>query len=111
MRKWKEDNPERVREWARENYRRRSLGRNAEAIEYAQILRGDLCCYCGAPMEQIDHIVAVGPDANRRDPLVHEWDNLTAACRSCNMSKRDHSLLFFLLRRLTPSGGTGLTAA
>ncbi len=71
----------------------RSLDRDPVAVEYAAILRGDPCCYCGAPAEHIDHIepkAAGGSNA---------WDNLTAACASCNKSKRATPLLAFLLRR------------
>jgi 5-methylcytosine-specific restriction endonuclease McrA len=64
----------------------------ARLEEYVAILRRDPCCYCGAPMEDIDHVVprALGGE--------HEWDNLTAACADCNRhAKRAKSLLGFLL--------------
>jgi 5-methylcytosine-specific restriction endonuclease McrA len=64
------------------------------ADEYALVLRGDPCCYCGAPMEHVDHI----------DPIARRgtgaWDNLTAACADCNLRKSARPLLEFLLVRL-----------
>jgi 5-methylcytosine-specific restriction endonuclease McrA len=99
--------PERVRArqhvWATRNraavrlrvqlqYHRRKGG--ALVVEYGEILLGDPCSYCGAPAEHIDHI----------DPLARggspDWDNLTAACASCNTSKQARPLLGFLLDRL-----------
>lgn len=66
-----------------------------EAGEYALILRGDPCCYCGAPMEHVDHIepIALGG--------IGDWDNLTAACALCNLQKNTKPLLTFLLERRT----------
>lgn len=68
----------------------RSTSWSGEEREYAQILAHDPCSYCGAPMEHVDHI----------DPLSrggeHVWSNLTAACRSCNVSKLAKPLLEFL---------------
>ena len=62
----------------------------AAATEYRSILAGDPCCYCGQPSEQVDHI----------DPLANggpeAWDNLTAACASCNGRKSARDLLTFL---------------
>lgn len=65
-----------------------------QAQEYALILRGDPCCYCGAPMKEIDHIhpLALGGDGS--------WANLTAACLSCNRRKNAKPLLMFLLHKL-----------
>lgn len=61
--------------------------------EYAAILRRDPCCYCGGPAGEIDHIVPVIRGGSG------EWDNLTAACRSCNATKHDTDLLGYLLQR------------
>lgn len=62
-------------------------------IDYEAILREDPCAYCGATAGEIDHI----------DPLSlggsPEWDNLGAACRSCNASKHATPLLKYLLAR------------
>lgn len=89
---WIERNRESVRRRVQLQYPARKGG--PEAREYAQVLLGDPCCYCGAPMKDIDHIV----------PLSHggtgAWDNLTAACASCNRSKQSKSLLMFMLARL-----------
>lgn len=67
------------------------IGDPAELQEYAAILRGDPCSYCGAPGGELDHI----------DPLARggaeSWDNLTSACRSCNARKHARSLLEFLM--------------
>lgn len=61
--------------------------------DYVGILRHDKCSYCGCPAGEIDHI----------DSVLHaganDWTNFTACCRSCNSSKRDHSLLRYLIRR------------
>ena len=61
------------------------------SLEYAEILRYDPCSYCGdAGKIAIDHI----------DPLNGggdgSWTNLTAACKKCNTSKRDKTLLGWL---------------
>lgn len=68
------------------------------ATAYREILRGDPCCYCGAPctiratyVGQIDHIVA------RCDGGANTWDNLTAACERCNHNKAGGPLLRWLL--------------
>jgi 5-methylcytosine-specific restriction endonuclease McrA len=47
---------------------------------------GHRCQYCGAPAENIDHIVP------RSKGGPHSWDNVVAACRRCNARKRDHFL-------------------
>lgn len=62
-----------------------------ESREYALILRGDPCCYCGARMEHIDHIhpIFLGGDGS--------WVNLTAACARCNLTKQARPLLLFML--------------
>lgn len=63
---------------------------DADSLAYDGILRGDPCCYCGAPMEHVDHI----------DPIAsggaNHWKNLTAACQPCNRAKSDKSLLTYL---------------
>lgn len=119
---YRENNPEKVRAWKRADYeraaeaykertrrwndanreRRRSQQRaykeslagadHVAVAEYAAILRGDPCCYCGVEMEVIDHI----------DPLKtshdHSPDNLTAACAACNSDKRAKPLLTWMLQ-------------
>lgn len=81
----------------REGYIRRARARAQSLIvlpgadEYADLLRGDPCSYCGRPASEVDHI----------EPVVtggeHSPDNLTSACRSCNRSKYTSPLLMFLL--------------
>jgi 5-methylcytosine-specific restriction endonuclease McrA len=71
----------------------RSGGR--EAIEYAQLINGNPCVYCGAPGVEVDHILPVtrGGDSN--------WMNMAPACRSCNARKQNKDVLQYLLRRRT----------
>ncbi|HEX5366580.1 MAG TPA: HNH endonuclease [Acidimicrobiales bacterium] len=47
---------------------------------------GHRCQYCGAPADSIDHVVP------RSRGGRHAWDNVVAACRPCNVRKRDHLL-------------------
>jgi 5-methylcytosine-specific restriction endonuclease McrA len=47
---------------------------------------GHACQYCGAPAENIDHVVP------RSKGGTHTWDNVVAACRPCNMRKEDRLL-------------------
>lgn len=90
---WRHRNIERSRAAGRANMRRRKLGLTGSGGRaYRHVLRGDPCSYCGASMEEVDHI----------DPIArggpNTWDNLTAACKGCNSSKRATPLLRFLLR-------------
>ena len=62
-----------------------------------EILRRDsyTCTYCGDVANEVDHIVAKvkgGEDT---------YDNLVAACRTCNIQKKDHDEAVFLARRST----------
>jgi hypothetical protein len=69
------------------------LGPRGSYGRFGDVLVRDPCAYCGDVANSIDHIeprVAGGTD---------DYGNLTAACQSCNSSKRDVPLLFFLLRR------------
>lgn len=47
---------------------------------------GGRCQYCGAKAESIDHI------RPRSKAGPHSWENVVAACRPCNSSKRDRLL-------------------
>lgn len=47
---------------------------------------GHRCQYCNGPAENLDHVVP------RSRGGSHTWDNVVAACRSCNTRKRDHLL-------------------
>jgi 5-methylcytosine-specific restriction endonuclease McrA len=44
------------------------------------------CQYCGAAAESIDHIIP------RSKGGEHTWENVVAACRSCNVRKGDRLL-------------------
>ncbi len=46
----------------------------------------DRCQYCNAVADTVDHIVP------RCRGGQHTWDNVVAACRSCNAAKRDRLL-------------------
>lgn len=47
---------------------------------------GHRCQYCGGSAESIDHVVP------RARGGQHVWENVVAACRSCNVRKRDRLL-------------------
>jgi 5-methylcytosine-specific restriction endonuclease McrA len=44
------------------------------------------CQYCNGPAESIDHVI---PRSKGGD---HVWENVVAACRPCNVRKRDRLL-------------------
>ena len=43
------------------------------------------CQYCGRPAENVDHVVP------RSRGGGHSWDNVVAACRSCNSRKENRA--------------------
>ena len=43
------------------------------------------CQYCGAHADSIDHVMP------RSRGGMHVWENVTAACRPCNLRKRDRT--------------------
>jgi 5-methylcytosine-specific restriction endonuclease McrA len=43
------------------------------------------CQYCGGVADSIDHVVP------RSRGGRHEWENVAAACRPCNLGKRDRT--------------------
>ncbi len=47
---------------------------------------GHRCQYCGAPAENLDHVVP------RSRGGQHVWENVVAACRPCNTRKEDRLL-------------------
>lgn len=47
---------------------------------------GHRCQYCNGPAENLDHVTP------RSRGGSHTWDNVVAACRSCNTRKKDHLL-------------------
>lgn len=71
-------------------HKRRGAPMDALAREWAAIVLNDPCAYCGEPAVELDHIqpVSLGGDGL--------WENLSAACRSCNARKNDQSLLQFV---------------
>jgi len=56
---------------------------------------GHSCQYCGAPAENIDHVVP------RSRGGEHAWENVVASCRRCNAAKEDYLLeeTGFVLKR------------
>ena len=116
-RRWRQKNPDKVREinrrWAKNqapekrarwNHYNRERRLHAGAslqgpddLYYAALIRNDPCSYCLAPRSgTIDHIIPVASGG------TSVWENLTGACNSCNSSKNDNSLLMFLLSRPSP---------
>lgn len=94
-RKWARNrNPAKRRQWNIYNRVRRAGAKFTDAAkEYTLIIEADPCVYCGGLCEHVDHI----------DPLARggtgDWDNITSACASCNISKGDRPILQFLLAR------------
>lgn len=89
--RYKNDPAFRERLLLKNSARQRAQRAPAEGtVEYMQILRRDPCCYCGAEMQHVDHIVPVVADGSP------SWDNLTAACARCNTRKRTKTLLTFM---------------
>jgi 5-methylcytosine-specific restriction endonuclease McrA len=43
------------------------------------------CQYCGALADSIDHVMP------RSRGGAHAWENVAAACRPCNLGKRDRT--------------------
>jgi 5-methylcytosine-specific restriction endonuclease McrA len=72
----------RLRTFVKVPYRRRApLNRRAVFARDSQ-----RCQYCGAGAESIDHVVP------RSRGGEHVWENVVAACRPCNVRKRDRLL-------------------
>src|SRR3546814_17581468 len=63
-----------------------------------------MCQYCGAAAESIDHVVP------RSRGGQHEWENVVAACRACNVRKRDRLLVdTTMVLRCRPAAPTELS--
>ena len=56
------------------------------------------CQYCGHAAESIDHVVP------RSRGGEHTWENVVAACRPCNVRKRDRYLHETSMRLRRPPG-------
>lgn len=54
------------------------------------------CQYCGAPAENIDHVIP------RSKGGEHCWENVVASCKACNSKKEDRLLseTNFVLRKM-----------
>ena len=63
-----------------------------------QVLNRDcfVCAYCSGEANEVDHIV---PKVKGGEDTL---DNLVAACRRCNIQKKDQDEAVFLARRSTP---------
>ena len=71
-----------LRQFVKVPFRRRSA-LNRRAV-FAR--DGSMCQYCGSAAESIDHVVP------RARGGTHTWENVVAACRPCNVRKRDRLL-------------------
>ena len=89
----------RLRQFVHVPYRRRvAVSRRAVMAR-----DGHRCQYCGNHADSIDHVVP------RSRGGLHTWDNVVAACRPCNVRKRDRMLKDSGMRlRHTPSVPTGV---
>lgn len=95
---WRRANPQAAKEQSASGYRARKIARgDDDTLAWLDLIREDPCSYCGERSETVDHI----------EPKVHggvnHWTNYAPACRSCNSSKNDQSLLLYLLRRRAPA--------
>lgn len=93
---WAERNPENVLLHKRLSEARRRERRagtkylDPQASAYASILTQDPCAYCGGLADTLDHIEPIAAGGST------SWENLTAACRSCNSRKSDNRMLFWM---------------
>ena len=67
--------------------------RMRRTVEYVPFSRANIyardnhaCQYCGSPADSLDHVVP------RSRGGEHVWENVVAACRPCNVRKRDRML-------------------
>lgn len=101
------EDPESVRKYRREwaktpkgaiaNRLARHVRRGVELADpetraYVEILLQDPCSYCGGPGGELDHISPISKGGGGH------WSNLAAACRTCNASKNDETLLAFVAK-------------
>lgn len=112
-REWRQANRDRVNEVNRRRRQRtdpdtqrvrdtysnlRARARGAERGAYLAPLLNDPCAYCGGAGGTIDHIVPISRGGDSAP------ENLTGACRSCNISKSNKSLLGYLVWRFDRAG-------
>lgn len=98
---WAKANPDKVavrRQKRRvEKYGNTQIDRLLTATEWTETKEyfDHRCAYCGRQPEKltIDHIVPLSRGG------AHTKENIVPACRSCNSSKHNSSLLVYLLRR------------
>lgn len=65
---------------------RRPRLRRTNVSRRALFIRDDHCCqYCSGVADSIDHVMP------RSRGGQHEWENVVAACRPCNLRKRDRT--------------------
>jgi hypothetical protein len=67
-------------------------------IQWADVLRQDLCAYCGERGGTVDHI---HPKSRKGKDVV---ENLTGACNLCNVRKGRKQLLRFLVSEMERRG-------
>lgn len=72
----------RLRQFVKVPFRRRAA-LNRRAVFSRD---GGACQYCGGAAESIDHVIP------RAKGGQHTWENVVAACRPCNVTKRDRLL-------------------
>ena len=93
--------PDKIAEWTE---RRRALKANARGdgvtARQWRNMQEDynyLCAYCNQKKPlAMDHIVPLSKGGK------HDIENMVPACKSCNSSKNDTSLLIFLYRNMSP---------
>lgn len=73
---------------------------------FREMLRHELCSYCGGPGGTVDHITPKAELGKQEDMTKSPWKykasgdyNLTACCFECNQAKGDMGLLQFMLSR------------
>jgi len=78
----------------RDRYMSKKRDMDHETLEFVNlVLRNDPCAYCGTSTDiVIDHIEPYSKGGSSGA------DNLTAACNTCNLSKREFPMLSLLLR-------------
>ncbi|NBY58046.1 MAG: HNH endonuclease [Actinobacteria bacterium] len=69
------------------NYVVRAPFRRRTALSRRAVFARDgyKCQYCGKPADSIDHVMP------RSRGGEHTWENVAAACRRCNLHKRDRT--------------------